>query len=90
MTVQQRLLLLRVSSWSGMGVGVENLGGMRASLPVVVSIPGRSGRGLQRAGVSGFHAHWKEGRCMGVCVDNKGGENACGGLRLDKGFLTGV
>lgn len=90
MNVRQLLLLVHASLSSGMGIGMENLGGMRASLPVVASIPGRGGSGLQCVSVSGFHARWKEGQCMGLWVDNRGGENACGGLRLDKGFLTGV
>ena len=72
MKVQQLLLLLCVLLSSGMGIGMEDVGGMRASLPVVAPIPGRGGTGLQCVSVSGFHARRKEGRCMGLCVDNGG------------------
>lgn len=87
--IQQLLLLLLMLLSLGMGIGMDHSGGMRARLPIGASILGRGGAWLQCVLGSWVSCTLEGGRCMGLCIDNRVGENACRRLRPDKGFSTG-
>lgn len=69
---------------------MENFGGMRVNLPVWLLSSTERRLNFSESGFLGLTHVGRRDHAWCLCIDDRGGENACRVLRLNKGFSTGV